>query len=495
MKNTTIDSKPPSSGKRLWKRHFTSRKLIDSKEEQISYVQIIGFALIFIGILYLSYKIFCPASHPITGSKLAMDFFIVMLGVAFAFPDLLSDNTGGLSTMRIVVFMMVNVICILLLDIGWGKPNFSAIGIDQYWVGIIAFVFGAKATQSFFESKMAAVANPSSITSQPNINSLSDAFLALPVNQQRHIIDAAIALYKPQWKQSIKNFTNALAAYKLKNGSAITNSLVIRFEVYPKDSNITPNTLGAVPQTIHFQNYIIPTDVLAVGHASACTLITNTPPIKSGYSIGRANVQEAGSLGAIVQLTRDNKTYGISCFHVLFFNELNSGTREIPPGSLQSSDAIIAPSLFDSNTYLNIGTASLGKFNQYIDIALFEITDTQTRNQGKNSAGNIYDIQQADENTLKVNYSGRTSGFQTGIVSAVTLAPTVNYGSFSNDFIGLIQLQIKVDVGDSGALVYIGNGNDPGKDKTLGIIVGKDSTSQYAYVIPMRLIFNTYGFN
>jgi hypothetical protein len=79
----------------------------------------------------------------------------VMLGFAFAFPELLRDSTKGLSTMRIVVFMIVNVICILLLKIGWDQPSLKAIGLDQYWMGVIAFVFGAKATQTYFESKLA----------------------------------------------------------------------------------------------------------------------------------------------------------------------------------------------------------------------------------------------------------------------------------------------------------------------------------------------------
>ena len=57
--------------------------------------------------------------------------------------------------MRIVVFMITNVICLLLIKIGWETGDLKEIGVDQYWVAIIAFVFGAKATQAFFESKMA----------------------------------------------------------------------------------------------------------------------------------------------------------------------------------------------------------------------------------------------------------------------------------------------------------------------------------------------------
>ena len=80
-----------------------------------------------------------------------------MLGFAFAFPDLLQDQNKGLSTMRIVTFMMINVICMLLLKVGWNCKSFEDIGINGYWMGIIAFVFGAKAAQSYFESKTAPI--------------------------------------------------------------------------------------------------------------------------------------------------------------------------------------------------------------------------------------------------------------------------------------------------------------------------------------------------
>jgi hypothetical protein len=54
--------------------------------------------------------------------------------------------------------MMINVVCMLLLKIGWPDTVTSLrdIGLDQWWMGLIAFIFGAKAMQAFFESKMTA---------------------------------------------------------------------------------------------------------------------------------------------------------------------------------------------------------------------------------------------------------------------------------------------------------------------------------------------------
>ncbi len=131
------------------------RKLLHSAEDKISILQIIGFVVILCALIYLIIEQLIGKLDDKGGGIIAMDFFAIMLGVAFAFPDLLRDSTKGLSTMRLVVFMMTNVICILLLKIGWGQTSLKAIGLDQYWMGVIAFVFGAKATQTYFESKLA----------------------------------------------------------------------------------------------------------------------------------------------------------------------------------------------------------------------------------------------------------------------------------------------------------------------------------------------------
>ena len=132
------------------------RKLIRNSEDKISILQIIGFIVILSALIYLIIEQLLGKLDDKGGGIIAMDFFAIMLGVAFAFPDLLRDANNGLSTMRMVVFMMTNVICILLLKIGWGQTSLTAIGLNQYWMGVIAFVFGAKATQSYFENKPAA---------------------------------------------------------------------------------------------------------------------------------------------------------------------------------------------------------------------------------------------------------------------------------------------------------------------------------------------------
>jgi hypothetical protein len=144
------------------------RNLIQKNENQNSVLQIIGFVMMLSAITCLIIASFFTSD--IICSVVSVSFFVTMIGFSFAFPSLLKGNKG-LSTMRIVVFMITNVVCMLLLKIGWSKNIHSLkdIGLDQYWMGVIAFVFGAKATQSFFESRMAP---PSS--SIPSINNQAD---------------------------------------------------------------------------------------------------------------------------------------------------------------------------------------------------------------------------------------------------------------------------------------------------------------------------------
>lgn len=132
-----------------------NRNLIQQNSKgKVTYFQIAGIAQIAVGIIYLLTILFSNNIQNLSSERISIAFFITMLGVAFAFPDLLKGQTKELSTMRIIVFMFANVICMLLLKIGWNDniTSLSDIGLDYHWVGFIAFLFGAKATQRYFEN-------------------------------------------------------------------------------------------------------------------------------------------------------------------------------------------------------------------------------------------------------------------------------------------------------------------------------------------------------
>lgn len=162
---------------------------LTNDKKKVSITQILGFVLLLSGAAFLIGSGFF--GHQTSSGGVSVFFFITMLGFALTFPALLQGN-DGLSTMRIVVFMMTNVICMLLLKIGWAKgvTNLREIGLDGYWMGVIAFVFGAKATQSYFESKLAVlreVSNtetPNREKSNLNYSNAEVAKLAVAQNEQ-----------------------------------------------------------------------------------------------------------------------------------------------------------------------------------------------------------------------------------------------------------------------------------------------------------------------
>jgi len=224
---------------------FLKRDWIQKDEGKLTYVQLFGFILIALGVIYFS-SFLLPSgiidifpflkldNHP-ESSEVPIAFFTIMLGISFAFPDMLKGQTKDISTMRIIVFMFANVICMLLLKIGWDKDSLSKIGLDGYWMGVIAFLFGAKATQSYFENAKSFLPNSTS-TSNGNENPLSKTEISrLAANQNRDELlakhqniecvsdtlkdgNSAVTIYVKD--NQIENIPKELPA-TLKNGSVI----------------------------------------------------------------------------------------------------------------------------------------------------------------------------------------------------------------------------------------------------------------------------------
>lgn len=87
------------------------------------------------------------------GALPATSFLSILIGMAFAFPSLLQDTTGGLSTMRIIVFAVVLLFCTIYLKIGWSIGKMEQFTIDQKWIYILGLAFGSKAFQRFTETE------------------------------------------------------------------------------------------------------------------------------------------------------------------------------------------------------------------------------------------------------------------------------------------------------------------------------------------------------
>ena len=117
----------------------------------------VGRALIITGIFGLVIavlvSIFAYASHADNGAIPAISFFFIMLGVAFAFPDMLQDETESLSTMRVVVFITIMIFAVISIKLAWNVKSFDEFKIDRTWVYILGLAFGSKVFQKFSEER------------------------------------------------------------------------------------------------------------------------------------------------------------------------------------------------------------------------------------------------------------------------------------------------------------------------------------------------------
>jgi hypothetical protein len=90
---------------------------------------------------------------PDNGSVPAVSILFIIIGMAFFFPDLLQGPCGGMSTMRMLVFIIITVFAVLTVKIGWMTHSFDEFRIDSTWVYILGLAFGGKVVQQMSEQQ------------------------------------------------------------------------------------------------------------------------------------------------------------------------------------------------------------------------------------------------------------------------------------------------------------------------------------------------------
>ena len=119
------------------------------KLNQFGVVLIIAGTIGFLAAAIISFTVYSGMDQ---GSLPAASFLFILIGIAFAFPSMLQDaGTGGVSTMRIIVFAVVLLFCTIYIKIGWSISKFEEFTIDQRWIYILGLAFGSKAFQRFGE--------------------------------------------------------------------------------------------------------------------------------------------------------------------------------------------------------------------------------------------------------------------------------------------------------------------------------------------------------
>ncbi|RYD70955.1 MAG: SLATT domain-containing protein, partial [Sphingobacteriales bacterium] len=200
----------------------------------------------------------------------------------------------------------------------------------------------------------------------------------LPAKQQMDVIRQAVIANREHWKNSIKNYTGASIAKKVQ-GAALEvinpGTYCIQFNVIQKE-DIESNISSSVPEFIYWHGYRIPTDVLETGLITSSIFTgENLPePKPLGCSIGRENILSSGTLGLRIKLN-DGKLYGLSCYHVLFPNELKKRIYEIKKDEndkLLPPLHITSPSNEDGKKLSYIGKVSHGRIDEFLDCGFFE---------------------------------------------------------------------------------------------------------------------------
>ena len=111
----------------------------------------LGALLVLAGLVGLVLTIFdIVPSEP--GAAAAVSMFLVMLGLVFTFPSMLTDDTGLTSTMRVAVFMIVSLFVVLTIKAGWGATSLEELVLPSSWSWVLAAALGGKAAQSFAEN-------------------------------------------------------------------------------------------------------------------------------------------------------------------------------------------------------------------------------------------------------------------------------------------------------------------------------------------------------
>lgn len=125
------------------------------KKPETLFPEIFGIILILVGVAGFAATAVLSVTDidkVTNGTIPALSFLVLMLGVTFAFPSLLEESKGDVSTMRVVVLIVVLVFATVYIKLGWIAGNFEAFTIDKSWVYILGLAFGSKAFQKFAEN-------------------------------------------------------------------------------------------------------------------------------------------------------------------------------------------------------------------------------------------------------------------------------------------------------------------------------------------------------
>lgn len=452
--------------------NFLKRDLIKQGEGRLTYVQVFGFVLITLGVIYFA-SFLLPSGiinllpflkldeHP-ESSEVSIAFFTTMLGVVFAFPEMLKGQTKEVSTMRIIVFMFANVICMLLLKIGWDKHSLTEVGLDGYWMGVIAFLFGAKATQAYFENAKSFFPG----ATQTNNTELSQVEISrLAVIQNR---DELLAKHPniESVSDTLKSGKSCVAIYVKDNQT----------DTIPKEINATLKN-GSVIK--------IPTEIVAdtgvakphIGQATDELCDSNSP-------------KYYGSICCLVESSTNKNFKGVvSAGHIFTYGDYFNYGGVL--GQNQKRDVLI-----NGNSNAKLFFQQM-KFNQ--DIAIAELTDQSDLLDNYISfITGFYDVSESDLNSVSPNVTiaSRQNNKRDAYILDFSVSFEIKYFNSPRYVRNIILIGSTNDRTTSQTVSIGGDSGSPVYHKSTGKLIGLllGGNNKFSFVLPIQETLNSFNF-
>jgi len=355
--------------------------------------------------------------------------------------------------------MVTNVICLLLIKIGWDKGSLACIGLDGWWMGVIAFVFGAKATQSYFESKLAVPPEiPKTGMAAVQFSNADIAKLAVVQNEQ----------------YLKTKFPNIVSVSDAVHDLSSTESHVIA--LYLKDNNTVgiPNRIdvempGKIMKTIATEI------VKGVGEGSI--------QIEQGDSIAdRNDLEYKGSICCAVKSTNNQDFIGIvTSAHIYTHGRYDDSNNTVLNSSMQREV------MFEG---YSMGKWFYKQMLENQDLIIVKLNDSIPIDhlmKFKNRYHIVADSDIKNEKT-KVTVFSRNNKRTEAFILDYNIGYPIRYsnGSFYKRDIILIgnvpdreKSKPVSEPGDSGSCVFISNTNE-----MLGILLG--ANENFTFVLPIQ---------
>ena len=430
---------------------------------KLTIFQGIGFVLISLSVVYFVFLVL-PCENfnnldVLASRDIPIAFFTIMFGFAFAFPDMLEDQNKDVSTMRIIVFMFANVICMLFLKMGLSADNLQLIKLDYYWLSFIVLLFGAKVTQSYFENK------PSSPTSNIT-NSINTELSEIAIAQ----------LAKIQNEQELRNMNHNIVIVS----DTLSRDRKRCVTIYLKDDDV-----GTIPKIIKAEineGYTIdvPVEIVTnfgegIPHSGKSRFIQLTNNIADSR-----NPDYVGSIGCLVQDLHNSNIKGVVTSGHIFTN--GKFEEHVEDFDL-NQDAI--------SNGAKIGSLYFMELNENQDLAIVRLEDDSSLIKAYQSFSGFYDLSYRDyflevtvlsqnnksrsayildfnlSNPLQVKYEFNTNIFMRNIILIGSTKDRENSKPVSEG-------------SDSGSCVYLSDTN-----QLIGILLGSDKEN-FSFVLPIK---------